>query len=99
MTKVYVAEFAGLAATAQGDSVAVVAVPPLNETVLDTGSGETHFTLGATTVFIELSADGIASFVSGPAAVATTANARITTVDRILRRVNPGDQVSAITNT
>jgi hypothetical protein len=58
-----------------------------------------RITFGPTTNFVEISANGIASIAFGADAVASTTNCRITTTDRIIRRVTPGMEMSAVTNT
>lgn len=99
MTKLYVAEYPGLAATVQGDSIDVVPTPPTVDYVVD-------FTAGAaaspvfqkTTRFITIAADSICCIAFGIAPVATTANQRIpANAAPIKFGVISGQQISAIT--
>jgi hypothetical protein len=55
----------------------------------------------ASTKWVEMESDSICSVAHGAdmAAVATTSNMRMAANDRVLRRVNPGDYVTAVTNT
>lgn len=111
MTKLYVAEFTGLAATAQSDSVPILTVPPTLEQAVAistaTSAGSNGFQ--PSTTFVEISSDVVCSIAFGTTlstAIATVNNCRLNANERIIRRVaGPGfsngavSQVSVIGNT
>lgn len=102
MTKLYVAEYSGLAATAQSDSVVVVPAPPTAEQVVDYTAGVAASTaFNPSTTFVEVSTDAICSIAFGTAPVAAITNCRLNANERKLFRVPAGQayKVSAITNT
>lgn len=103
MTKMYVQEYAGLAATAQGDSVAVPAEPPLASYVVDYTAGVANGPVyQAGTKFITVENDSIASvtFNGTPAAV-TDKRLPAAPPAPLLVGVGslPNGRASAITNT
>lgn len=102
MTKLYVSEFSGLAATDQSDSVGAFPAATKDQVVDFSGGAASSAAFVSTTIFIEFEADSICSFLvqpagGGPAAAVT--NMRMAAGDRLVRRVSPGDKISAITNT
>lgn len=104
MTKIYVAEFQGLAETGQSDSVPILTVPPsLEQTVAIGTQSAASLAFQSTTAFVEISADSICSIAFGPvASVAATANnCRLNANERIIRRVPVGvnEAVAVIVNT
>ena len=91
MSKIYVAEFPGLALTDQSDSVNILAVPPTVEytVVVSAAVSGPAQPFQASTRFIEVSTDttcsiNIAPFAS-PAAALT--NCRLSPGERVVRRV------------
>lgn len=101
MTKLYVSEFPGLAATAQADSVPDFdATSLIQEQVVDYTSGVASKQLSQTTQWIEFEADSICSFlISSNDMAAAVTNMRMAAGERLRRRVSPGWWISAITNT
>lgn len=102
MTKLYVAEYPGLAATNTSDGVPILPMPPTAEQVVDYTAGAAPSAVFAdTTTFVELEADSICSISFGTAPVATVANMRMAAGERRVVGVSRGSKlkVSAITNT
>lgn len=95
MSKIYVAEFPGLAATDQGDSVSLVPLPPTVEytVIVSAGSSGAAQPFLPTTKFIEVSTDTTASIAIGlfPGVIGTGSagltNCRLAPNERVLRRV------------
>lgn len=91
MSKIYVAEYPGLATTDQSDSVAILACPPTVEytVIVSAGSSGPPQPFNATTKFIEVSADTTCSIAIGPFATgaALLTNQRLNSNDRVIRRV------------
>jgi hypothetical protein len=90
MSKIYVAEFAGLGGTDQGDSVPILAIPATVEytIIVSAASSGAAQAIQPTTKFVEISTDTTCSFVigtSGGAALLT--NCRLQTNERVIRRV------------
>lgn len=103
MTKLYVAEYPGLAATNTSDGVPILPMPPTAEQVVDytAGAAPTVNPFADSTIFVELEADSICSIAFGTAPVATVLNMRMAAGERRVVGVPRGSKlkVSAITNT
>jgi len=103
MTKLYVAEYSGLASVATDGAVAVLQQPPTAEQVVDytAGAAATANAFNDTTEFVELETDAICSVAFATTPVATVNNMRMAAGERRLVSVRPGSKlkVSAITNT
>ncbi len=106
MSKIYVAEYPGLGATDQSDSVPLLVVPPLAEQNVVVSSTAVNLAnaFGPNTKWVEVSTDTTCSISWGPLATittATTTNCRLAPNERILRRVPQGQSygVSVIANT
>lgn len=100
MATLYVAEFPGLAATVQGDSVPVLNAPPtVEQTVAIAAGSAASAAFQASTIFVEISTDAICSIQFGTAPVATAVMCRLSAGERIVRRVTPGQKVAVIVNT
>jgi len=103
MTKLYVAEYSGIASVQTDGAVAVLPQPPTAEQVVDytAGAAATANPFADSTEFVELATDAICSVVFGSAPVATVNNMRMAAGERRLVSVRPGSKlkVSAITNT
>ena len=103
MATLYVAEFAGVAETGQGDSIDQVAVPPIAEQTVAIAAGSTAVAnaFNAATTIVEVSTDSICSIAWGTAPVATASMCRLAAGERIRRRVPAGQsyKVAVITNT
>ncbi len=95
MSKIYVAEFPGLASTDQSDSVPILAVPPSVEytVIVSAGSSGAAQPFRPDTKFIEVSTDTTASIAIGifPGTAntgsAVVTNCRLQTNERVIRRV------------
>ncbi len=95
MSKIYVAEFPGLAATDQSDSVNILPVPASVEytVIVSAGSSGAAQPFLPTTKFIEVSTDTTASIAIGlfPGVIGTGSakltNCRLSPNERILRGV------------
>lgn len=101
MTKMWVQEYAGLAATAQGDSVAIPAEPPLASYEVDYTSGEAGGQVyNAATKFVTVQNDSICS-VRFDGVAATVTDKRLPAGSYLTAGVGnaPGGKVTAITNT
>lgn len=99
MTKLFVQEYAGLAATDKSN-VEVLAEPPVVSYVLDYSGGHAESAaFNAATKFIEIENDSICSVVVGAAPVAALTDKRLpaNTIKRM--GVVGGQKISAITNT
>ena len=97
MAKIYVAEFTGLAATEQSDSVPILAVPATSEytVIVSAGISGSAQPIQATTKFVEISTDTTCSFVIGPAGTsALLSNCRLQANERVIRRVPTTPQTS-----
>lgn len=96
MSKIYVAEYSGLAGTDQGDSVPLLALPPLAEytVIVSAGSSGAPQAFQPQTKFIEVSTDTTCSIAVGifPGTVgtgsATLSNQRLNANERVLRRIS-----------
>ena len=102
MGKLYVSEFTGLAATTQSDSVPLLPGTSSGDQVVSYTTATPSVAFKSTTQWVEIETDSICSIVFSPSATpiaATTSNMRMQAGDRLIRKVSPGDQVSAITNT
>jgi|SRR5579863_10434965 len=90
MSKIYVAEYPGLAATDQSDSVPILALPPTVEytVIVSAGSSGAANPIQPSTKFIEVSTDTTCSFTIGTAGgAALLTNQRLQTNERVIRRV------------
>jgi hypothetical protein len=102
MSKIYVAEFPGLAASAQGGfDVAILAVPPTVEytVIVSAASSGPPQAFAQSTRFVEISCDTTCSIAFGlfPGVVGTGSagltNCRLNANERVIRRVpsNPAN--------
>lgn len=109
MSKIYVAEYPGLAATDQSDSVPILALPPTVEytVIVSAGSSGAAQPLQASTKFVEISTDTTCSIAIGPTLTGSAGltNQRLQTNERVIRRVpfqqqgaGPGYQGTLTTN-
>lgn len=90
MSKIYVAEYPGLASADQSDSNVVLALPPTVEytIIVSAGSSGAAQAIQPTTQLIEVSTDTTCSFVIGTAGGACLlTNQRLNANDRVVRRV------------
>jgi len=90
MSKIYVAEYPGLAATDQSDSVPILALPPTVEytVIVSAGSSGAAQPIQPSTKFIEVSTDTTCSIAVGPVGgSAGLSNQRLQANERIIRRV------------
>jgi hypothetical protein len=91
MSKIYVAEYPGLATTDQSDSVAILALPPTAEytVIVSAGSSGAAQPIQSTTKFVEISTDTTCSIAIGPTASGSAglSNQRLQTNERVIRRV------------
>ena len=95
MSKIYVAEYPGLANTDQSDSVPILALPPTVEytVIVSAGSSGAAQPFQPSTKFIEVSADTTCSIAIGgfPGVLGTgsagLSNQRLNVNDRVIRRV------------
>lgn len=100
MATVYISEFSGLAATAQSDSIAAVAVPPIAEQTVAVGATSVQSAaFQPSTQWVLISSDSIFSANFGANPTATTANYRHAIGAEYLRKVTPGQKVAIILNT
>ena len=102
MSTLYVAEYSGLAATEQSDSIPVVVAPPESEQTVAIGVGSAQSAaFGPTTKWVEVSADAVCSIAFGSDPTATAANLRLAANERKLFRVpqGAGYKVACIANT
>jgi hypothetical protein len=91
MAKIYVAEYPGLAATDQSDSVPILALPPTVEytVIVSAGSSGAAQPIQSSTKFIEVSTDTTCSIAIGPtlSGSAGLTNQRLNVNERVIRRV------------
>jgi hypothetical protein len=95
MSKIYVAEYSGLATTDQSDSVAILALPPTVEytVIVSAGSSGSAQSIQPSTKFVEISCDTTCSIAIGvfPGTLGTgsagLSNQRLNANDRVIRRV------------
>lgn len=98
MSKLYIAEFSGVALTAS-DGAAIAPMPAINEQVVDFTAGATaSAAFNAATRIVRIHTDAICSLAFGPTPVATVANARLIAGQTEYFGVVPGQKVSAIVN-
>lgn len=101
MSKIYVAEYPGLATTDQSDSVAILALPPTVEytIIVSAASSGAAQPLQATTKFVEISCDTTCSIAIGPFATGSAglSNQRLQANERVIRRVPVSPQSTSPT--
>jgi hypothetical protein len=97
MAKIYVAEYPGLGTTEQGDSVAILALPPTTEytVIVSAGTSVAAQAILPTTRYVELSTDTTCSYIMGTATSGiTVSNCRLNANERVVRRVPTSPQVA-----
>jgi hypothetical protein len=91
MSKIYVAEYTGLAACEQSDSVPIFALPPSVEYTITVSAGSSGAAnpIQPDTKYVEISTDTTCSIAIGPTVGGSAAltNQRLQTNERIVRRV------------
>jgi len=100
MATLYIAEFAGLAASQGPLPAPLVQLPPVAEQTVTIGTEQDSAAFSANTRIIRVHADAVCSIKAGSGnPAAATTNMRLNAGQTEYFAVNPGDKLSVISNT
>ena len=99
MASLYISEYSHMGVATDGVPVPVEGTLVGRQKVSFTGTPGQSAAFGGTTRFIKITADGIFSYLVGSSPTATTSDFRVAADQIVFVGVEPGQKISAVTNT